>query len=110
MLFSFKASQTGAGKISSCQQPERPSKGTSRTKSVQEQKPGPEEEAQHDVQQEWKQKMGTEEGCKELGDTTERKRDHAPSVKGGMYTKGDFPGGTFSGQATGYRNERPSRP
>ena len=76
--FSFRASDTGAGKISGRQQPERPSKGTACDKSTQEQELGPEQEAQHEAQQEWKQKTRTEEGCKELRDTAESKTGPCP--------------------------------
>ena len=62
------------------------------------------------LRQDWKQKMGTEEGAKELRATAEAKLDHAPSAKRSTSTKGNCPGGPFSGQVTGYRNAGPSKP
>ena len=58
----------------------------------------------------WRRKMGTEEGAKELRDTAEEKANRAPYANRNMNTKGSCPGDPFRGPATGYRSARPSKP
>ena len=61
--------------------------------SAQEQEPGPEQEAQHKAQQEWKQMTRTEEGCKELRDMAESKTGPCPFCKGRHAYQRRFPWG-----------------
>ena len=61
----------------------------------QEQEPGREQEAQHKVQQERKQKMGTEEGCKEIRATAERKTGPCPVCKERHVYKRKMPWGSL---------------
>ena len=56
---------------------------------------------------EGKQKMGTEEGAKELRDTAEEKTGPCPVCK---QKHEPCPGDPFRGPATGYRSARPSKP
>ena len=75
------SSGMGAGKICGRQEQERPRVRASRGRSSQEREHGREREARRDVQQAGKQKLGTEEGSKELRATAEAKTGPCPVCK-----------------------------
>ena len=73
------SSGVGVGKIRGRQEPERPQIRAPSGRSVQEQEPSREREARQEITlQERKQKMGTEEGFKELRATAEVKTGPCP--------------------------------
>ena len=100
--FSFRAPDTGADKISGRQRPEHQSVGSSSDKSVQEQEPGPEQEARNNVQKErkqktksWQQQMETEEGAKEVRVMVQARTGPCPVCKERHFYQRKVPWGSL---------------